>query len=282
MKKDYGQILVLPNNASSPRQKGRKASSTRLIEKSGTKNLPPMDALKSQTISSVGGKEENSMCNKISQKLDFIIRANDSWKFQWDILILLIAIFNSITIPLTLSFDEIQLFLSSNLFYVIFNGYISSFIFFMDIFLQMNTTYYDSDGQEIFNKGKIRLNYLFGMFSIDIVSSIPIEIILPGSYLRMFNILKIIRVFRLTTIINKMNAEEESKSVSLTNSFCINLNFSNIDVQDVLFGIQADTVHAFGGQFLVLHSQAERILDPAPRFRVRRAIPQDLQVLRQV
>jgi hypothetical protein len=81
MKKDYGQILVLPNNASSPRQKGRKASSTRLIEKSGTKNLPPMDALKSQTISSAGGKEENSMCNKISQKLDFIIRANDSWKF---------------------------------------------------------------------------------------------------------------------------------------------------------------------------------------------------------
>jgi hypothetical protein len=197
-------------------------------------------------------------------------------------LILLIAIFNSITIPLTLSFDEIQLFLSSNLFYVIFNGYISSFIFFMDIFLQMNTTYYDSDGQEIFNKRKIRLNYLFGMFSIDIVSSIPIEIILPGSYLRMFNILKIIRVFRLTTIINKMNAEEESKSVSLTNSFRINLNFSNIDVQDVLFGIQADTVHAFGGQFLVLYSQAERILDPAPRFRVRRAIPQDLQVLRQV
>lgn len=79
----------------------------------------------------------------------------------------------------------------------------------------MNTTYYDSDGQEIFNKRKIRLNYLFGMFFIDLVSSLPIEIILPGSYLRMFNILKIIRVFRLTTIINKMNAEEESKSVSL-------------------------------------------------------------------
>lgn len=84
----------------------------------------------------------------------------------------------------------------------------------MDILLQMNTTYYDSDGQEIFNKRKIRLNYLFGMFFIDLVSSLPIEIILPGSYLRMFNILKIIRVFRLTTIINKMNAEEESKSVS--------------------------------------------------------------------
>jgi hypothetical protein len=78
----------------------------------------------------------------------------------------------------------------------------------------MNTTYYDSDGQEIFNKRKIRLNYLFGMLTVDVVSSIPIEIILPGSYLRMFNILKIIRVFRLTTIINKMNAEEETKSVS--------------------------------------------------------------------
>ena len=52
------------------------------------------------------------------------------------------------------------------------------------------------------------------MFTIDLVSSLPIEILLPGSILRMLNILKIIRVFRLTTIINKMNAEEESKSVS--------------------------------------------------------------------
>jgi hypothetical protein len=55
---------------------------------------------------------------------------------------------------------------------------------------------------------------MFGMLVIDVVSSLPIEIMLPGSILRMFNILKIIRVFRLTTIINKMNAEEESKSVS--------------------------------------------------------------------
>lgn len=146
MKKEYGQIIAQSNKNSSPRPKGRKSNlnSRKGLEKSGTKNLPPADGHKSQGNAS-SGEGQGSLCTKIL-KLNFIIRANDSWKFQWDILILLIAIFNSITIPLTLSFDEIQQYLSSNLLYVIFNSYFSSFIFFMDILLQMNTTYYDSDG----------------------------------------------------------------------------------------------------------------------------------------
>jgi len=76
----------------------------------------------------------------------------------------------------------------------------------------MNTTYYDHDGEEIFDKKAIRLHYLFGMFLIDLLSSLPIELFFPGSQLRMINILKIIRIFRLTGIINKMNVDEEKKS----------------------------------------------------------------------
>ena len=76
----------------------------------------------------------------------------------------------------------------------------------------MNTTYYDNDGNEIYSKKRIRINYIFGMFFIDLISSLPIEIFFPGSLLRMLNILKIIRVFRLTGIINKMNVDEEAKS----------------------------------------------------------------------
>jgi len=76
----------------------------------------------------------------------------------------------------------------------------------------MNSTFYDSDGEEIFDKHKIRVNYLSNMFLIDTLSSIPIEYMLPGHPLRMINILKIIRVFRLTAIINKMNVDEETKS----------------------------------------------------------------------
>mgnify|MGYP003902221713 CR=1 FL=1 len=144
--------------------------------------------------------------------MEFQIRLNDAWKIWWDTLILIIAIFNSVTIPLTLSFDEISETLTNSVSYNTIN--LTSAVFFiLDIFFQMNTTFYDSDGEEIFDKVRIRKNYIAGMFFIDLISSVPIEIFFPGNMLRMFNILKIIRVFRLTGIINKMNMDEEKKSL---------------------------------------------------------------------
>jgi len=108
------------------------------------------------------------------------VRQNDPVKFWWDIIILIIAIFNSVTIPLTLSFDEISESLSGNSLYNFIN--IASTVFFMlDIILQMNTTFYDPEGEEIYDKKKIRINYLFGMFFIDLISSLPIELFFPGS-----------------------------------------------------------------------------------------------------
>mmetsp|Transcript_24494 Transcript_24494/g.37981 ORF Transcript_24494/g.37981 Transcript_24494/m.37981 type:complete len:146 (-) Transcript_24494:2400-2837(-) len=141
----------------------------------------------------------------------FTIRANDSWKLWWDSIILILAIFNSITIPLTLSFDEINENLIHNTIYKAVN-IVAAIFFIMDILIQMNTTYYDSDGDEIFSKKKIIFHYFFGMFFIDLVSAPPIELLFPGSQWRLLNILKIIRVFRLTGIINKMNVDEETKS----------------------------------------------------------------------
>lgn len=62
------------------------------------------------------------------------IRANDPWKFWWDIVILVFAIFNSLTIPLTLTFEEINKQLSENTFYNTVN-YASVFFFLLDIFI---------------------------------------------------------------------------------------------------------------------------------------------------
>jgi hypothetical protein len=56
-------------------------------------------------------------------------------------------------------------------------NYASTIFFILDIVLQLNTTFYDSDGEEVYNKRRIRTNYLRGMFSIDLVSSIPIELL---------------------------------------------------------------------------------------------------------
>ena len=85
----------------------------------------------------------------------------------------------------------------------------------MDIFFQFNTTYYDSDGEEIFSKVMIRKNYIFGQFLIDLLSSFPVEYIFKQKVFRLLNVLKILRIFRISGIINKMNVDEETKSVSL-------------------------------------------------------------------
>ena len=76
--------------------------------------------------------------------------------------------------------------------------------FIIDIFIQMRTSYYNQEGEEIIDPKKIRIHYIFGKFPIDLISSLPIEIILPDSSLRTLNILKIVRITRLTTIINKL------------------------------------------------------------------------------
>jgi hypothetical protein len=145
-----------------------------------------------------------SICNFCSEP----IRANDSWKIWWDAAILAFAIFNSVTIPLTISFDGINELFRASQVYNFFN-LTSNIFFIIDIFFQMNTTYYDAEGEEIDNKQKIRKHYLLTGFFIDFFSSFPVDYMMQGSLLRLVNVLKINRVFRLTGIINKMNVDEE-------------------------------------------------------------------------
>ena len=106
--------------------------------------------------------------------MKFLVRANDTFKLYWDILILIIAIVNSFTIPITLAFEEINESLSGSATYVLLN-LIGTIVFTIDILLNLNTTYYDLDGEEILERKKIIRNYLSKMFTIDLISSLPLE-----------------------------------------------------------------------------------------------------------
>jgi hypothetical protein len=136
------------------------------------------------------------------------LRANDPSKIIWDSFILVIAIYNSITVPLEISFDpEIVEILESFNYYTI--DLVFTCIFFLDILINANTTFYDTDGEEIFEKGRIVRNYASGSFLIDLISSLPLK----GGF-KIFNILKIIRLRKLSGIIDKLNYHEDTKSVS--------------------------------------------------------------------
>ena len=122
-----------------------------------------------------------------------MIRENDRVKFWWDFLILCLAIFNSIFIPLTLSFEDINETMKNSIIYVIIDN-AANVIFFIDIYLGFNTSYYNPEGEEIFDKKMIRSHYLKGTFIIDFVSTVPFDTIVPGTYFKLLNMLKIIRV----------------------------------------------------------------------------------------
>jgi len=154
--------------------------------------------------------EENFYKSRFMNVITF--RQNDNFKLWWDSLILIFAIWNCFTVPLVLFFDEIDEMLAQETYYDVIN-WISIFLFITDIILQMNTTYYDSDGEEIEDKKKIVRHYIMGMFVIDFISALPIEKLFPGSSLRIFNILKIVRLTKLGDIINKANFDEETKSM---------------------------------------------------------------------
>ena len=178
-----------------------KATEYTVIEKLESESV---EAAELSELTEIREKEKQSSASKC---FGYTVRANDTFKIWWDSIVLVIAIFNSITIPMELSFNEYRS-LFDQYYYTEINT-VCTGIFVMDIFLNMNTTYYDSDGDEIYSKKNIILNYMKGMFVIDTLSSIPID---KGPW-KIINILKIVRVFKLPGIINKMNVDEESKSV---------------------------------------------------------------------
>ena len=52
------------------------------------------------------------------------------------------------------------------------------FLFFLDIVMNFRTTYFDSStGEEIIDKKMITKHYLFGQFIIDLLSTVPFDVV---------------------------------------------------------------------------------------------------------
>jgi len=78
--------------------------------------------------------------------------------------------------------------------------------------MAFNTSFYDVEGEEVKDRAKIAVHYMKGSFFIDLISTIPFDLI--NEQLSALSILKVIRITRLTKIINKLGFEEETKAVS--------------------------------------------------------------------
>jgi hypothetical protein len=91
--------------------------------------------------------------------------------------------------------------------------------FLMDIFIHFRTSFYDMEtGEENYKPRDIACHYLSGRFTIDLLSTIPVDniaMIFTSSrpkYLQVFSLLKLIRITRLSRIIQEMNVKASTKS----------------------------------------------------------------------
>lgn len=102
-----------------------------------------------------------------------------------------------------------------------FFNYLIDIFFLTDIILNFRTSFINIlTGDEITDSKSIAINYIGGRFWIDLVSSIPFEIVLPlfineeiSRKFSLLSMLKLFRVLRLSRIITYMN---ESDDVKLT------------------------------------------------------------------
>lgn len=105
-----------------------------------------------------------------------MIRHDSSYKNLWDLFIIILVLWNCVTIPLQISLADLE-FLNSDW----FHGF-ETFVdisFAIDILVNFCSTYVSPDtGQLIVDRWMIAKNYLCGpRFIVDVLASIPFDVI---------------------------------------------------------------------------------------------------------
>jgi len=105
----------------------------------------------------------------------WIIGYVNTYKIKWDLFIILLALYNSISIPIELSLQPP--FMNNNHGLIAVN-LIIDFLFFLDMLASFRTTFVNQwNGDEISNPREIAIEYLKGDFTMDLLSTIPFELI---------------------------------------------------------------------------------------------------------
>jgi hypothetical protein len=146
---------------------------------------------------------------------------------KWDLIIIFLAIYNCVMIPMNVAFTNTQEFTNS-LEFMLLERCID-LLFGIDIFLNFRTTFVNQKTNiEIVDPMRIAKNYINSVrFPFDILASVPFDILIQNMRekstendsdadsdnieLKLLGILKLIRLFRLGRIITYMKVNASLK-----------------------------------------------------------------------
>jgi hypothetical protein len=141
----------------------------------------------------------------------FIISHKKEGKNRWDIMVLILAIYNSLQIPFYQAFNP--KFFSRTPF-IVLDSFVD-FVFIFDIILSFFTSIINNQGVESFDSLEIAIEYVSQFrFYTDVLSSFGASFlvnIVPE--LRPFGYIKLLRVFRLGGMISRANIDESTKAL---------------------------------------------------------------------
>ena len=140
-------------------------------------------------------------------------------KVCWDLFILFVLIFISISVPYRITFIEKD----SKGWFTVFT--IVDVCFGIDILLTFNTSYTDKVlAKDVFERKKIALNYLKGWLIIDIISVVPFDAFFTkgsvsslAKFARFGRLYKIIRILRLAKLFKILKSKNTWQSQINTN-----------------------------------------------------------------
>lgn len=159
----------------------------------------------------------------VPENRSWILRESGFIRQTWDISVIFFAIYNSILTPFVIAFDPVW---QSDI-YIIWIDWIIYVFFFVDIGINFRTTYTNiKTGLEVWEPKLIAKNYLLGgKFIVDFLSSIPFNYIPAKSiaFLNAIGMLKIVRISRISKIIQHLNVTKEIKTVLKTLQLLFNL-----------------------------------------------------------
>ena len=99
-----------------------------------------------------------------------VMKSSSNFKVVWNLVLILLMIYTSLFVPFAISFYEDEM---NN---PILNCIIDAF-FFMDIIFSFLSAYELENGREETDLKRIMLNYLTGWFVIDVIATIPSDLL---------------------------------------------------------------------------------------------------------
>ncbi|CDW81634.1 UNKNOWN [Stylonychia lemnae] len=137
-------------------------------------------------------------------------RYSDPYRIKWDIFVIYLAFWNCFVIPVDIAFIT-----EETIFLTVIDQIINA-IFLIDIIIIFRTTYYNKRGEEVFDQKAIALEYIkSGRFFFDFLACVPFDrfIYTQGDALKAFGVFKLIRISRLSQILQKVDLRDDKKAL---------------------------------------------------------------------